>query len=773
MKLTYKINLVALGVLALVGAAITITGVNTIRQVTYSLNRQLMSSEVDTIYSTFENSYGVLVENQLDSVESYTLQAQSEVLSELANYRYGVTGNLFIVTDQGLVVKHDTLSQGQHIDINDIAGIVAGGNGEMNLPYRGKKCVFSYKYFPQWNWLIMLSVTSEEMFAAQKQFVSRVIVILLISLVLGSLFFVILIKRIVGPILQLAEATTFVSEGRWDTPLPQPLGSDEVAQLTSSFHHMAEKLAEMYGDLEGNLEKIEKSQVALRESEEKLRRAQEFVTAILNNVADPIFVKDEQHRWVQFNEAFCDFMGHSREKMLRKSDYDFVPKEEADGFWEKDDLVFSSGESIENEESLTLASGKKHIILTKKAVFTSAEGSKLIVGTIKDITRRKKMEQELLKSQKFESISILAGGIAHDYNNILTAILGNLSLLKELVDRESNIYYRLAETERASLQAKELTHQLLTFSQGGAPVKTTLSLAKIIEDSITFSLRGTKVRCDLSIEEDIWPVEVDEGQVSRAIHNIVVNAAQAMPKGGVLTVTTTNIGTEGIATLPLLPGRYIRVTIQDNGGGIPGELLPNIFDPYFTTKDDGSGLGLAIAYSVIQRHDGHIMVESEIGVGTTCNLYLPASDKEIVRSKEEENIVLSGSGDILVMDDEAIIRETVTAMLEHLGYNVDSAAGGEEAINMYRLRLEKKNPYDVVIMDLTIPGGIGGQEAIKILLEIDPHAKALVSSGYSHDPVMANFKQYGFSGVIAKPFQLKKIAVLLEEVLAKTNTHEG
>lgn len=765
MKLAYKINLVALGVLTLVGAAITLTGVNTIRQVTYSLNRQLMTHEIGDAYTIIENSYDILVKNQLDSVQSYIRQAQSEILSDFKDYYYGVTGKLFIVTDQGVTVKHDTIPEGQQFNINNIKKIFPNESGSMSFHYSDEERIFSYRYFPQWNWLIILSITSEEVFAAQKQFISQVIVILLLCLGFGLLIFAFFIKRVVDPILQLARATTFVSEGRWDAPLPQPMGSDEVAQLTTSFHHMAKNLAEMYGNLEKNLAKNEQSQADLRESEEKIRRAQKFLAAIVNNIADPIFVKDAQHHWIMLNDAFCNFIGHSREKMLGKSDYDFFSKEEADVFWKQDNMVFSEEEPNENEESFTDSNGEQHIILTKKMVFESAEGNKILVGSIKDITERKYMEEELLKNQKLKSISVLAGGIAHDFNNILTAIIGNLSLLKELAEQDSQIYSRLIETEKASLQARDLTHQLLTFSQGGAPVKDTVSLVKLIEDSVTFTLRGTKVRSELSVEEKLWPVEVDESQMSRVIHNIVVNAVQAMPKGGILTVKTSNLDSGGITTLSMLPGQYVSVTIADNGTGIPGKLLPNIFDPYFTTKEDGSGLGLAIAYSIIQRHDAHIAVESEVDIGTTFTIYLPASDKEIVLSAEADISVASANGDILIMDDELIIRETVTAMLEHLGYHVECAVDGEEAVNMYRQRLEKNRPYDAVIMDLTIPGGMGGEEAIKTLLEIDPEAIALVSSGYSQDPIMANYKQFGFSGVIAKPFKLQKIAITLEKVL--------
>lgn len=886
MKLTYKINLVALAVLIFVGAAITATGVKTIRQVTYSLNRQLMTEEVNNIYENFENTLAVLIENQLDKVESYTNQAQSEIIEELENYQYAETGRLFIVTTDGIAVRHDTVTTGQPIDILNIPNTFPEDENCTIFNYNGEKLVFTYKYFKQWDWLILLSVSNEEIFAAQKQFITRVIVILFVTTIFGFLAFVLFLRRVVSPISHLAKATSEVSKGKWDTPLPPVIGKDEVAQLTISFHNMAKKLGEMYGDLEKNLAEVKKSQSALRDNEEKYRslvellplavfetnihgqllfanqnfrdtfrlqpttqldtinistliheqdadrlhanvvqiikkqkvksneytlrrsndetfpaliiatprfnndevcglrgillditdrklledqlhQAQKFSTSIIDNIADPIFVKNDQHQLILLNDAFLNFSGHSREETLGKTDHDLFPKNEADLFLKNDIEVFASDKAIEHEATITDADGRQHIIITKKTVFTSADGKKVLVGIIKDITERKFMEQELLKNQKLKSISVLAGGIAHDFNNILTAILGNLSLMKVMVDRESKIFKRLTETEKASLQAKELTRQLLTFSHGGAPVKSTVSLTKLINDSVTFTLRGTKVRGTLSSTENIWPVDIDEGQMSRVIHNIVVNAVQAMPDGGELSAQAANLTAGDVNSLPIPPGDYVCVSITDTGTGIPKDIISNIFDPYFTTKDEGSGLGLAIAHSVVQRHNGHLVIESEKGKGTTCKLYLPASTKEAPEHKHAEDALPTGTGTILIMDDEKIIHETVSAMLDFLGYEVDCAFDGEEALSMYQQKLSGDYPYDAVIMDLTIPGGMGGQEAIIKLLQIDPSAKALVSSGYSEDPIMANFMDYGFSGVIEKPFQLPKIATTLEGIIAK------
>lgn len=395
-----------------------------------------------------------------------------------------------------------------------------------------------------------------------------------------------------------------------------------------------------------------------------------------------------------------------------------------------------------------------------------------IVGIATDITDRKKMEAELLKAQKLESIGVLAGGIAHDFNNILTAILLNISLAKMKVDPEDEIFKNLDEAEKASLRAKDLTQQLLTFSRGGAPIKKTASIAELVKDSANFALRGSNVRCEFSIPEDLWVVEVDEGQMSQVIHNLILNAQQAMPEGGVIKVTAENkmVGPEGGQGLPLPMGPYIKLSISDQGTGIPTEHLPKIFDPYFTTKQKGSGLGLATTYSIIKKHDGYIGVESKLGVGTTFYIYLPASQKKTPLHKDSTKAGIETYSEmskkrILVMDDEEILREVISQILEQMGYEVELSRDGVEAIELYKKAMELHQPFEVVIMDLTIPGGMGGKETLRRLLEINPQVKAIVSSGYSNDPIMAEYKQYGFRGVIAKPYKIEELSQTLQKVI--------
>jgi CheY-like chemotaxis protein len=276
-------------------------------------------------------------------------------------------------------------------------------------------------------------------------------------------------------------------------------------------------------------------------------------------------------------------------------------------------------------------------------------------------------------------------------------------------------------------------------------------------------LRGSKSRCAFSAGEDLWLAEVDIGQIGQVINNMVINANQAMPMGGIIQVAAVNLIIDDRHGLPLKPGRYIRISVTDQGMGIARNHLANIFDPYFTTKQEGSGLGLATTYSIIKKHDGHITVESQLGIGTTFDIYLPASDK-IVPEKEEAKLI-KGRGRILVMDDEASLRKMLGRMLKNLGYESEFAKDGAEALRMYKNVQESETPYDVVILDLTIPGGMGGTETIKKLLEIDPEVKAIVYSGYSDDPVLANFREYGFKGMMPKPFESHALGKVLHEVL--------
>ena len=425
---------------------------------------------------------------------------------------------------------------------------------------------------------------------------------------------------------------------------------------------------------------------------------------------------------------------------------------------------------LANHTTLISKDGRERSIADSGAPIRDEESK--IIGVVlvfRDITDQLRMEQELIKIKKLESIGVLAGGIAHDFNNILAAILGNIELAGMSIDSTSKAYPLLQGAKQASLRAKDLTLQLLTFSKGGDPVKKTTSIGKVITESANFVLHGSPVFCRFSIPDDLWLVDIDAGQISQVIQNLVMNAKHAMPDGGEISIICTNITDIGSETPLSLPGKaYIKITVQDNGCGIAEKHLEKIFDPYFTTKQEGSGLGLSISHSIINKHNGHIAVQSKMGEGSTFSIYLPASEQQVTRDQDKEadkpaDVVRAK---ILVMDDEQLVQDIAGQMLVILGHEVLHAADGREAIEIFDEHRRSGKPVDAIIMDLTIPGGMGGKDAIGEILKIDPQAKVIVSSGYGNDPVMANYRQYGFKAAITKPFLLEELNKALTDVLS-------
>jgi PAS domain S-box-containing protein len=391
--------------------------------------------------------------------------------------------------------------------------------------------------------------------------------------------------------------------------------------------------------------------------------------------------------------------------------------------------------------------------------------TKLIQCNVRNVSERKRIEAEILKKQKLESIGMLAGGIAHDFNNLLTVILGNINLAMKYINKENLAYQLLEEANRASTRAGDLTLQLLTFSSGGAPIKKPASIRKIIKDAARLALSGSSIQCEDHIEDNLWTVEVDEGQLNQVFLNLITNAKQALKDGEKVIIRAENTIIKKDRVTSFMPGEYIKISIEDTGVGISEEDIPKIFDPYFTTKLKGKGLGLAVVHSILTNHGGHITLMSTLGVGTTFFIYLPASKRKMIKKKIPSEIVYKGKGRVLIMDDEEMVRNILGGLLIDLGYEIGNASEGAEAIRMYTQAKKSKKPFDAVIMDLTIPGGMGGKDAIKKLKKIDPLVKAIVASGYSNDPIMADFKEYGFKAAISKPYNVLEVGKILQDVL--------
>lgn len=407
----------------------------------------------------------------------------------------------------------------------------------------------------------------------------------------------------------------------------------------------------------------------------------------------------------------------------------------------------------------------------------SSQGTsnKLLVSA-SDVTREILAEQEkiqaelqLLQAEKLQSVGTLAGGIAHDFNNVLAALSGNLSLAGFKLKKDHVVQKYLQAAGESIQRATRLTNQLLTFSKGGAPVRSSLDLKDLLEEVVRFNLAGSAIKPQFIWDENLWPVYADQEQLRTVFGQLTSNARQAMPEGGHLLIEAENTNLED-NSLPGLPaGRYLRIQVTDNGVGISSEHLPRIFDPYFSPQKAGKGLGLATVYSIIKRHGGKIMVSSQPGRGTRFNIYLPATEKQ----QQAEAEVSSGvfckveNAHILLMDDEEPICLATGAILEELGHRVVITHDGQEAIAAFCRARDAGTAFDLVIMDLTVPGGMGGKEAVTEILKIDPTACVLVSSGYADDPVMANFHEYGFCGGIAKPYTLNKLATALGQATKK------
>jgi len=510
-----------------------------------------------------------------------------------------------------------------------------------------------------------------------------------------------------------------------------------------------------------------------KQAEDALAAEKERLAVTLRSIGDGVIATDTEGCVSIINRHAEDLTGWRQGDALGQTlpaVFSVIHQRTRQAYRNPVSQVLATGEIVDLPDQSILVSrtGTERMIAASAAPIRDQESNTIgSVLVFRDISDQQAIMEERVRASKLDSLGILAGGIAHDFNNILTAVIGNISFARLFCQPGEKQFERLEEAEKAALRAKDLATQLLTFAKGGAPVRQTASLLELIRDSTSFALRGSNVRCEFQAPPDLWPVEVDQGQFSQVIQNLVINSVQAMPNGGVVNVSAENLSIDADSPLALPAGRYCRITVKDHGTGIKPEHLGKVFDPYFTTKEKGTGLGLATSYSIVKKHDGIMTVDSTVGVGSEFHVFLPASDKPVKSAPPEPVTPVQGQGRILVMDDEELIRELAQTALEFLGYQVDAVADGEACIKAYLAARDEGKPYVALIMDLTIPGGMGGKEAIQRLREIDPNVCAIVSSGYSHGPEMANYKQHGFRGMVNKPYKVEELAREITAVLGK------
>jgi two-component system, cell cycle sensor histidine kinase and response regulator CckA len=542
-----------------------------------------------------------------------------------------------------------------------------------------------------------------------------------------------------------------------------------VAERTSQLSDVNDKLLRANEALAREIAEHKLAEEMLRESETHYR-------LLADEASDVIWKLDSEYRFTYISPADERLRGYRADEVIGRHVFEFLSTE---------------GIAVLKKTTQKRMDAEQHGIITGTTTFEAqhqckdgrwiwveisstpkraADGSIAgFYGISREITERKEREKELLKIEKLESLGALAGGIAHDFNNILTGIMGNISFAQMFLDVAHKSYKPLAEAEKASARASELAHQLLTFARGGEPIKKVVSLQHLVNETVSLVLRGSNVKGIIDIPDSIHAIEADEGQLNQVFHNIIINATQAMPGGGTLTVTGQNEKLEDMNDMRLPEGSYVRISFADQGCGITDGDLKRIFDPYFTTKSSGTGLGLASANSIVNRHGGHIGVSSVTGVGTTFTIHFPSTGEAYGTHQPDtatQNAGEHAGGSILVMDDEEIIREMTTEILGFLGYQVIACKDGAEAITRYREAMESGTPISAVIMDLTIPGGMGGKEAAEQILAIDPAACLIVSSGYSNDPIMSDFTAYGFMGAIAKPYNITEFEQLLSSIVS-------
>ncbi|MCF6177502.1 MAG: cache domain-containing protein [Victivallaceae bacterium] len=715
----------------------------------------------------------------IDDVET---MVKEKVMKRINDIRFGTNGYIFVGDWQGIVLAHGAQpkligsnmwnskdSKGNKVNQIFIAASKQPNGGYINYWWRepGKskarpKIAFT-KGVPAWKLFVGAGVYLDDIdtdIAAMhndlnNQTKQKVIIFIIITaLVVAIIIFLIdLLSRKLNNDFNI-----------YSSSFAKAASSDE--EIDHAYIRFAEldKMAR-YAN------KMLQDKIAVKQH---LLTEKEHLEVTLRSISEGVITIDSSSRVLTMNDAAAKLTGWHEQQATGKiiSDiFNITNGDHKNHINEIVNKVLTTGQTVEhtNHNILISKAGIKHNIAANAAPLRDLKNNiHGIVIVFKDITARLKREEERLKANKLESIGILAGGIAHNFNNILTGIFGNIEFAKAKLPGTHQAYKFINTAHHAMERATELTKQLLTFAKGGDPLIESLKIQDVINNALEFNLSGSNVKAKLNLPDELWQIKADKGQLNQIFSNLIINAKHAMPDGGNIYIEAENCPSPGI---PNLSGDFIKITVKDDGVGIPAKFIKQIFDPYFTTKQTGSGLGLATVHSIISRHNGHIAVESTPQIGTVFTIHLPSVKTS---PRQEESATVSSiehtspmSAHILLMDDEKMILDVSSTLLESCGYQVEIATDGKDALKKYRSATANGQPFDLVIMDLTIPGGMGGKETIRKLLAFAPSAKVIASSGYSTDPVIANYKKYGFKGQLIKPFRLEvlkaEVARLLNE----------
>lgn len=744
-------------------------------------------------------------------VEDVEDKIKKELLNRIAQIRFGSdqNGYIFVVTYDGTTLMNDTQRDliGKNIwELTDPNGVkviqeerkaVENPQGDFiyyswNKPSK-KQCspkVSFMKGIEEWEWMIGAGVYLDDVetdialmhIALNNQIKKEVLYFILITAGITALFLFLfnwLTRRLENDFNLFTSFfnKAIISDEKINRKLIQCVELDRIAKPANK---MLQERLHAQQDLVNEREQLVVTIKKLRQSEEALRRSEEKYKTLIDDVLDSsdvgTFILDADFKIVWINRAiekyFClqrqNVIGQDKRQLIQSTIKNIF--EDSVTFQQKVFATYDNNTYIEFFECHVLPgkNRKKRWLRHWSQPIKSGLYKGGRIELYSDITESKQAEKEMLKMEKLKSIGTLAGGLAHDFNNILMGLFGNIAVTKKKLSPEHPGFKFLEEAEKSMDRATRLTKQLLTFAKGGAPVKENLSIDTLVEKVVRFDLSGSNVKPVFSHGKNLWKAKADKGQMQQVFSNLTINANQAMPHGGHLYITLENTEIPENYLPSLKHGKYIKITVQDEGTGIDPKHLERIFEPYFTTKQTGSGLGLATSYSILKRHSGLITVDTEPDKGTTFTLYLPAAETGQLSKKIPPAAITSTveqCAAILVMDDDEMICEVTSEMLKDMGFSVKTAPDGKKAIELYKASMDAGMPFDVVIMDLTIPGGMGGVKAVKEIIALDPEARVVVSSGYADDPVMANHAEYGFRGILAKPYTMDNLQKILSKLL--------